>query len=237
MLNTSATTAIVVRLVLALIARLLRAVDNGGALAGIAVGAAVALARGLPGLAVVGAFFVLGSVATRVGWSRKSRAGTAERGGGARGARRVLAKGGIAAVATLWPGAVGALAATGALAAALADTLGTEIGALARGRPRLLPTLRAVATGTPGAVSIQGTMAGIGGAAAVAAIASAGGLLAWDAAPWAALGGAAGALLESVLAGAVPAFARWPGTWRNVLTTGAGAAIAVGGATAAGVIA
>ncbi len=222
----SATIALLVTLAAAAAARLARAVDTGGAVAGVLVGGAVSVGLGLPGLAALGTFFVVGSGATRIGWARKRAAGTAERGEGARGARRVLAKGGVAAVAALVPHPLAGAAAAGALAAALADTLGTELGVLARGAPRLLPTFRAVAPGTAGAVSLAGTAAGAGGAALVAVAAAAAGLTGWPPAPWVALGGLVGALLESLAAGAAPAFARAPGTLRNVLTTATGALVA-----------
>jgi uncharacterized protein (TIGR00297 family) len=60
-----------------------------------------------------------------------------------------------------------------AFAAALADTLGTEVGAL-YGRRAFSPlTLGARPAGSPGAVSLPGTLAGLAGAAAVGAAAAA----------------------------------------------------------------
>jgi len=217
----------------ALLARLAKALDTSGAVASCAVGGAVALALGLAGLAPLGMFFIAGSAATRVGWARKKAEGTAERGDGARGARRVLAKGGIAAIAALWPATCAAPAMAGALAAALGDTLGTEFGTLARGRPRMLPTFRAVDAGTPGAVSVQGTVAAIAGATLIAAAGAAAGLFGWQGVPIIAGAGLVGALGESLVAGMMPAFARAPGTIRNVLTTAVGATVA-GLAAAAG---
>src|SRR5437879_10997101 len=85
----------------AVAARLARTLTTGGAAAGLVIGAATSLAFGLAGLATLGAFFVVGSAATRVGWGRKIARGTAERGGGARDARRVVGKGGVAALAAL----------------------------------------------------------------------------------------------------------------------------------------
>jgi len=210
----------------ALAARLAKALDTPGAIAACAVGGSIAIAMGLAGLAPLGAFFLAGSAATRVGWAQKKAAGTAERGEGARGARRVLAKGAVAAIAALWPATCAAPAMAGALAAALGDTLGTEFGTLARGRPRMLPTLRAVDAGTPGAVSIPGTVAAVLGSTLIAASGAAAGLFGWQAVPIIAGAGLVGALGESLVAGVVPAFARAPGTVRNVLTTAVGATVA-----------
>ena len=212
--------------VLAAAAALLRALTPLGALAAFCVGGAIAWTHGGPGLIVLATFFVLGSLATRVGRARKQADGTAERGGGARGPRRVLGKGGVAALGGFLADPTGALALCGALAAALADTLGTEVGVLHRGDARLLPTLRRVPRGTPGGVSSLGTLGVLAGALLVAAAARMSGLVE---SAWLAVGAAGvfAALLESLLAGAVPAFARLPGFVRNVATTGVGAGLAV----------
>jgi uncharacterized protein (TIGR00297 family) len=231
----SAVLALCIVFIGALVARLAKALDTSGAIASCLVGGAIGLSLGLAGLAPLGAFFILGSAATRVGWKRKKAEGTAERGDGARGAARVLAKGGVAAIAALWPATCAAPAMAGALAAALGDTLGTEFGILARGRPRLLPTFRPVNAGTPGAVSVQGTLAAVLGAGLVAAAGAATGLFGWSAVPIITGAGLVGALGESLLAGIAPTFARAPGTLRNVLTTAVGATIA-GLAAAGGLI-
>ena len=135
-------------------------------------------------------------------------------------------------MAALWPAQCAAAAATGALAAALADTLGTEIGTLARSQPRLLPTFRAVAAGTPGAVSWPGTVATLVGGALVGAAAAAANLLPWQALPIVVAAGAGGAMFESLLGGSLAWFAETPGTIRNLLTTAVGATVA--GLAAAG---
>jgi uncharacterized protein (TIGR00297 family) len=56
-----------------------------------------------------------------------------------------------------------------ALAEATADTVSSEIGQAFGGTPLLLTTLRRVPPGTDGAISLRGTLAGIAGAAIVAA--------------------------------------------------------------------
>lgn len=220
--------------VLAVVARAANAVNTPGAIAGTTVGVACALGFGGQGLATLAAFFVLGSAATRLGWARKARAGTAERNDGARGARRVIGKGGVAALA----GAIvcfgdanhmeAAIAFTGALAAALADTLATEIGTLSKRDPRLLPTLRAVPAGTPGAVSALGLVGSVLGGIIVALVAWSCGLLPLDAVSIVTVAAAGATLLESALTTHVPVFRQRPGWVRNLLTTAAGAGAAVG---------
>jgi len=94
---------------------------------------------------------------------------------GARDAWQVLANGGAATLAiALAPqyGEAFLAAFAGGFAAAAADTWGTEIGTLARGTPRSILTFRPVSTGISGAVSWQGTLAQLAGAAFVAAIAA-----------------------------------------------------------------
>jgi uncharacterized protein (TIGR00297 family) len=55
------------------------------------------------------------------------------------------------------------------LAEAAADTVSSEIGQVLGGRPRMITTLRLVAPGTDGGVSLIGTLAGMAAAAIVAA--------------------------------------------------------------------
>src|SRR5207237_10145397 len=85
----------------AVLARRVGALTTDGAVAGALVGACVSLGFGLPGLAVLGTFFVVGTLATRVGWKTKKARGTAEAGEGRRDWKRVVGKGGVAAACML----------------------------------------------------------------------------------------------------------------------------------------
>ncbi len=256
----SAGWAFAVTAVVAVLARLAGALTTGGTIAGFVVGACVSGEFGLHGLAVLGTFFVVGTVATRIGWEKKKARGTAEAGEGRRDWKRVLGKGGVAAAIALvsllgmWPIVVSWMgvwmAFSGAVAAALADTLGTEVGTLASALPRSLPNFRRVPTGTPGAVSLLGMAGAAVGAATVALVAMWLGIWA-DApmdttsnpmltmeplhAPWwlevagsgllqLTVAGVGASLLESL---AVGWGLRAPGFVRNVLTTSAGAVIAL----------
>ena len=184
-----------------------RSLSPSGALAAFVVGTVVFGSKGWPGAAVLFAFFLPSVVLSRVG--RKRKRGLLDVGKhGARDAWQVLANGGVAAACAL-PFGVGyaALAAAfaGAFAAAAADTWGTEIGTLARGAPRSILTLRPMATGLSGGVTLAGTAATAGGAAVVAAVAAATHVAAFV--PVTA-GGVAGALLDSVLGASLQAL-RW----------------------------
>lgn len=73
-----------------------------------------------------------------------------------------------AAVAAGWLAAFG-----GGYAAATADTWGTEIGTLVRGRPHSILTLRPIPTGMSGGVTWAGTLAEIAGAMWIAVVTAA----------------------------------------------------------------
>jgi uncharacterized protein (TIGR00297 family) len=148
-------------------ARLLRGVTTSGSLAGGAVCFVLMLAAGWGGFAALCSVFLLTWAATRLGYSRKQRLGTAERQGG-RNAGQVLANLGVAAgaaglyVAIHDPRFLAAVAA--ALAEVAADTLSSEVGLALGGTPRLATTWRQVSSGTNGGVTVGGTFAGVAGA-------------------------------------------------------------------------
>jgi uncharacterized protein (TIGR00297 family) len=132
---------------------------------------------GWQGYAVVMFYFLVGSAVTKVGMAQKEAEGIAEKRSGARGPENV------------WGSAlVGTLCALGILAAAtfssqakfipilvaslllgyvasfstkLADTCASEIGKAYGQRTYLITTLQAVPRGTEGAVSLEGTLAGV----------------------------------------------------------------------------
>lgn len=128
------------------------------------------------GLWVVLLFFlVLGTAVTRIGWQRKTALGIAERDLGRRGLGNVAGKGAVVlGAALITPVAdpdLCAVIAVAALAAALADTAGSEIGKAFGRAAYALPSLHQVAPGTPGAVSVVGSAATVFGACSVAALA------------------------------------------------------------------
>lgn len=122
------------------------------------------------------AFFVSSIVLSRIGKARKR--GLVDIGkAGARDALQVLANGGVATLCAVVSAFVDApvkwawiFAFAGAYAAATADTWGTEIGTLARGRPRSLFTLRPIPTGISGGITLAGTLAEAAGAVWIALV-------------------------------------------------------------------
>jgi uncharacterized protein (TIGR00297 family) len=153
--------------IIALIAWRARALTAGGAVAAFAVGTLTYAAGTLGFTFVLLAFFVPSVLLSRLGRARK-RALVDVGKHGARDAMQVLANGGVATVcAVVWAlqhDLRWALAFAGAYAAATADTWATEIGTLARHQPRSILTLRPVATGMSGGVTVPGTLAELAGA-------------------------------------------------------------------------
>jgi uncharacterized protein (TIGR00297 family) len=160
---------------LAVVGYFTRSVSFSGAVGGWILGAILILGAGWPLYVALLAFFVIGTAATKLGYSRKAKAGLAQEGGGRRGFNHAFSNVGVAAIcaiaasrlargiqhsmteAELLPIFMG----IAALATAAADTTASEIGQLI-GRRAFLPlTLKRVPVGTEGAISVEGTLAGL----------------------------------------------------------------------------
>lgn len=191
---------------LAAAALLARSIDVPGAVSAVAIGTAITAGLGLSGLALMVTFFVVGTLATRLGYGKKAARGIAQERGGARGWRHAWANGAVPAFLAVLAGMAPAglrdllaLAYAGSVATAAADTCSSEIGKAYGRRTVLLTTLRPVPRGTEGAVSLEGTAAALGGSLLVGAAGVATGLFAWPSALVVALAGLLGSLAESLL--------------------------------------
>jgi len=159
----------------------LDAADVAGMVTGVLLALITIVMGGYGWFALLVAFYAVGSLATQFRYEDKRDRGVAEDNDGARGSGNVLGNAAVAMVAVVGYAASSgdllaveadlfALAFAGSLATATSDTLSSEIGGLFDD-PRLITTLEPVDPGTDGAVTWQGELAGLGGAALVAAIA------------------------------------------------------------------
>ena len=156
------------------------------------------------------AFFVLGTAATRLGYGLKAARGIAQEKGGARGWRNAWANGGVPALLALLSGAAAARPGVGPPCCSPSPMprrwprrrrtpCSSEIGKAYGRRTFLITTLRPAVPGTEGAVSLEGTVAGLVGSAVVAAFGAGLGLYDGPLALVVALAGLLGSLAESVL--------------------------------------
>ncbi|HVE70343.1 MAG TPA: DUF92 domain-containing protein [Thermoanaerobaculia bacterium] len=167
---------------LAILGYFMRSVSVSGAIGGWFLGAILILGAGWPMYVALLAFFILGTATTKLGYARKERLGLAQERGGRRGFSHAFSNVGVAAICAIavsrlsrsddnpleWM-AIAYFMGIAALATAAADTTASEIGQLIGKRAFLPLTLRRVPVGTEGAISIEGTLAGLIGGAIVAA--------------------------------------------------------------------
>ena len=203
-----------------------------GAVCGALVGIVIVLTVGWAGWGLLFATFAMAVVTSRVGLRRKIRLGIAEARGGRRGGGNAVANTGIAAAAAVLaavsyapgPALIGFVA---ALAAGGSDTMASEVGKAWGGRTVLFPVLRRVPPGTPGAVSLAGTAAGLVGAGVLGIIGAATGLVAWGSLFPIIAGATLGAFAESAMAATLEARGVLNNDVLNFLNTAIAAAAAV----------
>ena len=213
----------------AIFGRLIRGVTTGGAIAGAAVCFGLLYAAGLGGFAALFTVFVLTWLATRVGYARKQRLGTAEARSG-RDSLQVLANlgtaAGCAALYIHFPRGRFLVAMAAALAEAAADTVSSEIGQAMGGTPRLITTWRKAIQGTNGAITLLGTSAGAVAALTVAFVFLVLGVAALSSSAVIALSGFAGMIMDSFLGATVEGHARLGNNAVNFLSTATAAILA-----------
>lgn len=132
---------------------------------------------GWQGYVVVVFYFLVGSAVTRIGMEQKEAAGIAEKRSGARGPENVWGSaltGAMCALGTLLVASpyrsLLFLGYVASFATKLSDTCGSEVGKAYGKRTFLITTLQPVARGTEGAISLEGTLAGVMGSIAIALI-------------------------------------------------------------------
>jgi uncharacterized protein (TIGR00297 family) len=178
------------------------------------------------------ATFALAVVASRLGLRRKMQLGIAEERGGRRGAGNAFANTGIAAGAAVlgslsYAHDAAHVAFVAALAAGGSDTVASEIGKAWGRRTFLVPSFHPVAPGTSGAVSAEGTAAGLLGAGALGATGVICGLIPGWALLAVVTAATAGSFAESLLSATLEARGIVNNDVLNFLNTAVAAAAAI----------
>ncbi|HEV8346427.1 MAG TPA: DUF92 domain-containing protein [Vicinamibacterales bacterium] len=209
-----------------------RTVSLSGTIGGALIGIVIYAAGGWRAWLFLFLTFFVATAASKLGLKRKVLLGIEEERGGRRGAGNAFANCGVAAAAALaavttahrpdaWLAFVAALTAGGS------DTVASEIGK-AWGKSTFLVTgFGRVKAGTPGAMSLEGTTAGVVSAFALATVASALGLIPGTTILAVVVGATVGALVESVLAATLEGPGILNNDMLNFINTAVGAAVAI----------
>jgi len=179
-------------------------VSRSGTVVGAVIGVVIYAAGGWRAWVMLFATFLVAAIASRLGMKRKVLLGIEEEKGGRRGAGNAFANCGIATLAavaavTAPHHAAAWLAFVAALTAGGSDTVASEIGKAWGTSTFLVTSLGRVKPGTPGAMSLEGTTAGIVAAAALAIAGVLLGLITTAMVLAVVVGATAGSLVESLL--------------------------------------
>lgn len=199
---------------------------------------------GWQGYAVVMVYFLVGSAVTRIGMAEKEAAGIAEKRSGARGPENVWGSAATAAICALGVGLLpwlnlgtvrGAIVSwlllgyVASFSTKLADTCASEIGKAYGQRTFLITTLQPVPRGTEGAVSLEGTLAGIVASVAIALLGWGVGLISSLGIGFCVVAALIATNLESVIGATLQTKIAWlSNELVNVINTLIGAIVAIG---------
>ena len=195
-------TILVITIAFASLGHVVRGVSRSGAAAGAVVCFALFASVGPGAFAGLLTVFAVTWAATRWGFARKQRMGTAERKEG-RTASQVLANTGMAAACAVCYSALHLplmlLAIVAALAEAAADTASSECGQALSQNARLITTFDRVPAGTDGGITAAGTLGGSIAALLVGLVCMWSGLLPRSWLWFATLAGVLGMIVDSYL--------------------------------------
>ncbi|WP_017305640.1 TIGR00297 family protein [Spirulina subsalsa] len=188
-----------------------------------------------PGYLVVLFYFLVGSGVTRLGMAEKEAAGIAEKRSGLRGPENVWGSAGIAtlcALGTLWATPLWSsllqLGYVASFSTKLSDTCASEVGKAYGKRTFLITTFQPVPRGTEGAVSLEGTLAGLFASVIIALIGWGVGLISPWGLLWCTLAAFIATNLESVIGATLQTQFDWlSNEWVNVINTLIGAVVAI----------
>lgn len=181
-----------------------RKLNVTGALTGGVLGFAIFLGAGLPGLVMLGTFFIVGSLATSWRLADKIAAGLAESNKGRRTASQVVANAGVAGITGLlaWFYLAQAdlfqLMLAASFASATADTCASELGNVYGRHFYNVLTWRTDTKGLDGVVSLEGTLLGFLGSCLIGSIYGIGFGWGWPVL-WVLMAGTIGNLVDSLL--------------------------------------
>ncbi|WP_414620980.1 TIGR00297 family protein [Calothrix sp. CCY 0018] len=197
---------------------------------------------GWSGYAVVCAYFIVGSAVTRIGMAQKEAEGIAEKRSGARGPENVWGSAFTAALCAVGIGIINLwgtsetvflsslliLGYVASFCTKLSDTCASEVGKAYGKRTFLITTLQPVPRGTEGAVSLEGTLAGIVASVVLAMLGWGVGLIDVWGIIWCVLAAFIATNLESVIGATLQSRWQWlTNELVNVLNTFIGAATAM----------
>jgi uncharacterized protein (TIGR00297 family) len=213
---------------------------NAGAIHAWSLGVIIWGTLGWRGYVVVMFYFLVGSAVTRIGMAQKEAEGIAEKRDGARGPENVWGSAlmatvcalGVAAINLGWlaPGwePILLLGYVASLTTKLSDTTASEVGKAYGKRTFLITTLQPVARGTEGAVSLEGTVAGIFGGLAISLVAYSLGLITLSGVIFCAIAAFIATNLESVIGATIQSKFEWlTNELVNVFNTIIGAIVAM----------
>jgi uncharacterized protein (TIGR00297 family) len=203
-----------------------------GALTGAVIGILIYAGLGWRGWTLLLITFIAASGASRMGLTRKRLLGVAEEKEGRRGAGNAMANTGVAAIAAVIAlmsthSDAARLAFAAALTAGGSDTIASEIGKAFGRRTWSVSSFARVPPGTSGAMSIEGTLAGVLGAIGLGGAAAGLGVVPGAALGPIVLGATAGSLLESWLGATLEAPGILNNDMLNFINTAAAALVAV----------
>ncbi len=197
---------------------------------------------GLKGYTIVSVYFIVGSAVTRIGMAQKEAEGIAEKRSGARGPENVWGSAFTAALCALGVGIIDWLGTdemlflrsllllgyVASFCTKLSDTCASEVGKAYGKRTFLITTLQPVPRGTEGAVSLEGTLAGIFASVVLAILGWGINLIdGWDII-WCVLAAFIATNLESVIGATLQSRWQWlTNELVNVLNTFIGATAAI----------
>jgi len=190
---------------------------------------------GWRGYGVVLFYFLIGSVVTRIGMAEKEARGIAEKRSGIRGPENVWGSalsGSICAVLSLFLGfpwqSLLVLGYVASFSTKLSDTTASEVGKAYGKSTFLITNLQSVPRGTEGAISLEGTLAGLVASGVISLLAWALGLISLMGVVWCIIAAFVATNLESLIGATLQSQWDWlTNELVNVINTLIGALVAI----------